>query len=515
LHSQDFETYQNRNFNERVIEEQNDLMSLAISSDSLLRETERIYDVIVEAFEDVIEYSKKFQHFIDFHYENLNTNYREYSDHESFQKAIIKHQEQEEEIEHDFNPICDLLIFRLDANSLRSEIRPSPGKCLMQIRSFLPELSLMKLKELLDELEEASVLLRRIPSNVNEFVEIMKYLEELDAKMDSFTDRFQQVEQLHIVMDTNKIKIPEKNNQRFKDTLAALKHVRNKLEECVEAGDANEVRFKKELDNEIPRFQQQIEDIQDQLNDPVLKNKDTPLEDNISLLRRLEIDVNAIRERGKLINDQQRFLEIPETSFDTLDQVLLIDFNLKKKLWNGLRDWNRLTENWVGTVFREIDVENIQNQVDEYDKIALQCVNGLEGNELTAVFQEAVEAMKSTMPVVSYLRNENLQDRHWEKINEVLKMTIDTQNDEFTLQSLIDLDVKQNKDEIGEIALRASKEAELQRLFDKVREDWKTAKFEVNPYKEKECWVISSTEEFNEILEESLVTLSTILSARF
>jgi uncharacterized membrane protein len=42
---------------------------------------------------------------------------------------------------------------------------------------------------------------------------------------DDYTDRFQQIEQLHIVMDEYKIKLPEKNKSKFKDTHSALKSV--------------------------------------------------------------------------------------------------------------------------------------------------------------------------------------------------------------------------------------------------------------------------------------------------
>lgn len=71
-------------------------------------------------------------------------------------------------------------------------------------------------------------------------------------------------------------------------------------------------------------------------------------------------------------------------------------------------------------------------------------------------------------------------------------------------------------EEIAEIALKANKEQELENLFDKVKEDWKPINFDITPYKEsKDYYVLSSTEEVTEVLEESLVSLSTILTSRF
>lgn len=71
-------------------------------------------------------------------------------------------------------------------------------------------------------------------------------------------------------------------------------------------------------------------------------------------------------------------------------------------------------------------------------------------------------------------------------------------------------------EEIGEIALKATKEAELEELYLKIKEDWKTVTFDINPYKDsKDYYVMTSTEEVGEVLEESLVALSTILASRF
>jgi hypothetical protein len=53
----------------------------------------------------------------------------------------------------------------------------------MAIRNYMPKLSFDKLSSLCVELEESNVLLSRIPTNINEFVDIMKYLWKMDAQM--------------------------------------------------------------------------------------------------------------------------------------------------------------------------------------------------------------------------------------------------------------------------------------------------------------------------------------------
>jgi dynein heavy chain len=81
----------------------------------------------------------------------------------------------------------------------------------------------------------------------------------------------------------------------------------------------------------------------------------------------------------------------------------------------------------------------------------------LEKNDMAVVFRKLVEEIKDTMPVVTYLRDPALKDTHKQEINDLLDEPIDTEDEEVTLQTLIDMNVKTKKDEIGEIALKASK----------------------------------------------------------
>ena len=57
-------------------------------------------------------------------------------------------------------------------------------------------------------------------------------------------------------------------------------------------------------------------------------------------------------------------------------------------------------------------------------------------------------------------------------------MRLDLNDDDFTLRSLIELNVKKEKDKIGEIAQKAEKEKELEATYEKVASEWKKVEFE-------------------------------------
>lgn len=76
------------------------------------------------------------------------------------------------------------------------------------------------------------------------------------------------------------------------------------------------------------------------------------------------------------------------------------------------------------------------------------------------------------------------------------------------------MDIKQHKDKLGEISLKANKEQELDDTFRKTMELWKKQSIEVKPHKDH-YYIVGANEDLLAVLEESMVTLSNILGARF
>ena len=79
-----------------------------------------------------------------------------------------------------------------------------------------------------------------------------------------------------------------------------------------------------------------------------------------------------------------------------------------------------MSNSWLKTSFSEIDVDVLINKVDNCFKMASLSLINLKGNKAAQAFKDRVETLKSTLPVVSYLRNEALEDKHWVEITKII-----------------------------------------------------------------------------------------------
>ena len=131
-------------------------------------------------------------------------------------------------------------------------------------------------------------------------------------------------------------------------------------------------------------------------------------------------------------------------------------------------------------------------------------------------FTEKVETMKDKMPIIGYLRNPNLKERHWVKIETLLNHKFNVNVDErLTLQLLEDLGAFGFPTELQEIASSASSEAGLEMMLQKVEDSWKGLEFVLNHHKDaKDVFVLGTLEEIQATLDDSNISVQTIAASR-
>ena len=196
--------------------------------------------------------------------------------------------------------------------------------------------------------------------------------------------------------------------------------------------------FKKSLSELIPALEKDIDKLQDESTNPIFLSGEANMNEVIKTLDGLEERFKEMEERALKYNDWQEVLQTAPSPFDGLDQ-LREDLTLRCLMWRSLKEWEELTEKWIGTQFGAIDAKDIAGQADKYAKICARLEKNLDENPISAKLRELVDTFKGAMPIVVALRNENLTDRHWREIKDLIQHEFDINDPEFTLDSLVQM----------------------------------------------------------------------------
>lgn len=190
------------------------------------------------------------------------------------------------------------------------------------------------------------------------------------------------------------------------------------------------------------------------------------------------------------------------------------DVRLRQLLWDSLDSWKKTCEEYTYGDFSSLNPEDVNTYVTKMLKSIVQLEKGLPSNDITPDFKEEVERFREKIPVITHLRNPNLKQRHWLKIEGILNYKF-VPGEVMTMKKFEDLGAFAFMNELQDVSAQASSEAGLEVLLKKIEDNWKDLEFITIPYRDyKDVFILGSLEEVQQVLDDSFINVNTILSSR-
>lgn len=201
------------------------------------------------------------------------------------------------------------------------------------------------------------------------------------------------------------------------------------------------------------------------------------------------------------------------TKFEMLENVIN-DVRLRQLLWDSLDSWKRTSDEYNNGDFSTLVPDDVNMYVTKILKNIIQLDKGLPANDITPDFKEEVERFREKIPVITHLRNPNLKQRHWLRIEGILNYKF-IPGEVLTLKKFEELGAFMYANELQDVSAQASSEASLELLLKKVEDNWKELEFIIFPYRDtKDVFILGSLDEVQQVLDDSFININTILSSR-
>ncbi|OQR87505.1 dynein heavy chain 6, axonemal [Thraustotheca clavata] len=476
-----------------------------------------IFSTLDEAFESIESYLEVFLPYFNTYNENIeaqNHPERFYdASIDMFGDAIMLFQEQQ--VQFSKIPASGVVgVFKVESDHFKQLLLPTPQRSIVAIKNLLPMLMKRQSVEILEELGQLSPVAFGSPTAPDKFVEKVMHMQHVTTVLPQIKLQYRRVYDMAILMDNYEWRVPDD----IKEDLILMKEGVLSLEGTLTRFDAElegeTARFTQLINDMIPPLNRGVEAVVNKLQNLILSTMQTPIEQAVAFLKEQEVVVNQLAAEAAKIKEYQLQLKQNPSEFQEIQDVV-DDLNLKTRLWEGLCEWNKATITYNETPFANINVETMSNQVQSYLKLASQAIRALPNNEVASVLQSQVEQFKLVLPVVVDLRGSFLQDRHWNQIHQILGFPV-MDDPSLTLGILMERKAMQHGEAISVVSVSAQQEAVLESMLQKVIKVWQTLELEVKPYKEsKDVFVLGAVDEVLAALDDSIVSINTILGSRF
>lgn len=187
--------------------------------------------------------------------------------------------------------------------------------------------------------------------------------------------------------------------------------------------------------------------------------------------------------------------------------------SLRATMWRSLAEWNKMNETWIGEEFSRIDANAIAKEADKYYSIAMRIEKNLDPNPIQETLKSAVVKFKQAMPIVKALSNPKMTPKHRDEVKDLVKKDFDVSQPDFTLKSLLDLDIGEFQEEIVAISTQATQEAKLDDEINEIDAKWKEIDFVFT--QDDDVIKVIALDEIFEALDETLSAINMILGSRF
>lgn len=511
----------------KVYIEQNVDIEISISIAELVADEKyhglanEVKDSLALAFEDAEEFKTIFAPYRDIVIENRGVNgvdMRKEVENgqrtlEIFRDDILLYQKQLEEITA-LSTTNDNGIIRVNMERLKNEFLPSPQRCMNEISDLLPKLASESYGNFVSDLRNANSKLSSVPATVEEFVDFLEFLAKVSEERENYETRYVAVVSHYDLIEEFTIKVPDIEYAAYQTLGPDFSNFKNSIEVAEASKDEYIAKFSAVLEEDCDEVAKVAVDIRLHAQNEMILDEKSDTKEVWEYTKDLVNKVAELKEQAKRIQKHQQLFRVTETRFDDLD-ACSEEVDLKHSLWDATVSWSSVAEAWQQEQFEKLDVSDMEEKIMKYSKLVFKCERGLPMNRVVDNLKDKVYKFKDTLPIVQNLRNEDMKDRHWEKVQEVMSQEL-VRDESFTLGLLMSYNVNDFKDDISRISTEATQEAALEGMLKKINDKWTDIEFTVLPFKElKDAFILGGVDEIIAALEDSMVTMSVILASRF
>jgi dynein heavy chain len=184
-------------------------------------------------------------------------------------------------------------------------------------------------------------------------------------------------------------------------------------------------------------------------------------------------------------------------------------------LWNTVVRWNTACSEWMDGSLSKLDAEAMARDLQTFSRDAFSAHKHI-NTEITGCLRESTAELSTKMPLILDLGNPAMRPRHFEQLFEALGQPY-SPDDDFSLSNLISWGVLSQSDLVSTLSGMASGEAGLEAALREISSSWETMQLNVIPYSvaSTETFILSELEDILALLDDNMVSLSTMMASRF
>ena len=390
------------------------------------------------------------------------------------------------------------------------------------VEKFLKE-NVERLETEMKRLENSSSTEGKDLNDINVLIDIKNSNKEIEKVSDNFDLTINQLLEYYIYEKIGEKKALSK--EVHKDRIENLVKMHAKLEE-IRKNSAQEIS--PIINDKTIDYQNEIKDFYSDLNKfgPAIKKENFATDYSMGPDRAFEDIDKKKSELEELDKKLQNYTKImsnlgyPEETAGCIKSIenSKNEIELVTEMWTFIKETQDLFEKFKSKTWPEIDGQAMDDEISQKLTKRNNAMRKKLGSYSLVMdcVQKEINVWKKLVPLITYLKNDYMQERHWEEVRKELNAPDLVIGEELKLQRFYDMKIQEKAEQIQEITDKASSEDKMGKKLDEIEKNWGSAEFIFKDYERVPgVKLLNIDEDQYAILEENMQQLQSMIRNKY
>jgi len=226
--------------------------------------------------------------------------------------------------------------------------------------------------------------------------------------------------------------------------------------------------------------------------------------------------LSDLQNQQEIFSSGEQLFGLPINEYPIL-QKRKRDIDYLNRLYKLYLDVMYTVDEYFVLPFDEVDMEKINIEIQEFVNRCRKLPKGMKNWPAFIDLKKKIDDFYECCPLIELMSSNAMKYRHWERLQDLLEYKFDAEDENFTLGYVMKGPLLENKDDIEEICVGASKELDIEIKMQTVIRDWKEVDMPLATFKNRGELLIKASDIQDIIakLEDSLMIMSSLASNRF
>lgn len=409
-------------------------------------------------------------------------------------------------------------ILKIDTLAINQKIKPSPMQCFqLLLENIIPDMIQSQNESLLEQYQEANDNLSKSPKNLPDYSKLIATRQLIEDSLADMELQYSMLRKLYSLTEDFEYELTDSQKSRAMMLGQTRSHLKSTIAQVDSEAERNLLRFTKEFNEIVPVFQNRLDNVLQNLDMHLLQNSEssmTAVLDYLSSIRTNLHDLTQLSEKHDVYREILN-LNIKDERQDFTLQQIKNNYDTYNDIWCGLQQLFSYVQIWSPQLVINVDTREIESKLSNFRKLIVLHDSDGKCERVVATLQNKVQDIDNILPLVEFIVCPDYQDRHWEKITEILRADKEEVLS-MTVAGLISADMSNHTNRFETVYHEAKEEACLMRKINSLAVQWEKTKLNLLSIdSDNEYVVLGPRSNLTSALADSQTTLNYILCSPY